>query len=632
MESVRPKRTAKLPARLLDTDIQVEIQKVAEEITSLQSSLTTTPEGQGRARPVVSPASSLTETPEGQDRSPSTVPLAEEDALEKERTALLEEIRILELAKEVEDLRRRKVQLQFRSTARREFNPPPAEASPSAPTGPGREGQGLAWSIDVESAKDKSVKDRPGLSQDQAVTHDAASPHDVARTIQDLRRDSAAVAEVDRILGAMSLQPAPVLPLPDPGKLSLPDPSVQPVRQNPGLGLPAANPSVPPAQTNSGLSSAPPTEQPAKPSPNPLVAPKPSVQPTDQRAKVDIDQSKELQGLLNVYGVDLQRTSEYDIKDAESSQGFAEKARSIAEEKLCPRYEGVDSRRRQRFAEVLNQLNQPMGDWEELGMGDEDSLVRQTPVGRYYPKTENSEERKLVWALRQSCSTFHNQHVLYANQFFLQFQDPQPGAGFCANRLVVDFDEVLSWLEDIPEDLAPAVGDEGPAYTLQDGGELRHYRSPRCLYPVPGAPYPTMLSTTVPAAFPSSMFDQQDGHLINCPVGELIKLDEDPPNDVQLIELDQKQSDVKTSDQTQELVALFEENGAHTQEHKDEISVQPVKSNLQLLEELLGGCEVCPSNVDDVVEGIKVEKDINQIHNSDGGKASCRQIHVDPEF
>jgi len=291
MESVRPKRTAKLPARLLDTDIQVEIQKVAEEITSLQSSLTTTPEGQGRARPVVSPASSLTETPEGQDRGrpvtspPSTVPLAEEDALEKERTALLEEIRILELAKEVEDLRRRKVQLQFRSTARREFNPPPAEASPSAPTGPGREGQGLAWSIDVESAKDKSVKDRPGLSQDQAVTHDAASPHDVARTIQDLRRDSAAVAEVDRILGAMSLQPAPVLPLPDPGKLSLPDPSVQPVRQNPGLGLPAANPSVPPAQTNSGLSSAPPTEQPAKPSPNPLVAPKPSVQPTDQRGK-----------------------------------------------------------------------------------------------------------------------------------------------------------------------------------------------------------------------------------------------------------------------------------------------------------------------------------------------------------
>ncbi|XP_035681624.1 uncharacterized protein LOC118419369 [Branchiostoma floridae] len=89
-------------------------------------------------------------------------------------------------------------------------------------------------------------------------------------------------------------------------------------------------------------------------------------------AKVDIDQSKELQGLLNVYGVDLERTSEYDIKDAESSQGFAEKARSIAEEKLCPRYEGVDSRRRQRFAEVLNQLNQPMADWEELGTGDGD--------------------------------------------------------------------------------------------------------------------------------------------------------------------------------------------------------------------------------------------------------------------
>eukprot|EP00058_Branchiostoma_floridae_P007105 XP_002592593.1 hypothetical protein BRAFLDRAFT_68916 [Branchiostoma floridae] len=194
-----------------------------------------------------------------------------EDALEKERTALLEEIRISELAKEVEDLRRRKVQLQFRSTARREFTPPPPEASPWAPTGPGREGQGLAGSIDVESAKDKSAKDRPGLSQDQAVTHDAASPHDVARTIQDLRRDSAAVAEVDRILGAMSLQPAPVLPLPDPKKLSLPDPSVQPVRQNPGLGLPAANPSMSPVQTNPGPSSVPPAEQPAKPSPNPLL-------------------------------------------------------------------------------------------------------------------------------------------------------------------------------------------------------------------------------------------------------------------------------------------------------------------------------------------------------------------------
>ncbi|XP_035682299.1 uncharacterized protein LOC118419810 [Branchiostoma floridae] len=138
----------------------------------------------------------------------------------------------------------------------------------------------------------------------------------------------------------------------------------------------------------------------------------------------------------------------------------------------------------------------------------------------------------------------------------------------------------------------------------------RHYRSPCCLYPVPGAPYPTMLSTTVPAAFPSSMFDQQDGHLINCPVGELIKLDEDPPNHVQLIELDQKQSDVKTSDQTQELVALFEENGASIQEHKDEISKQSTKSNLQLLEELLGGCEVSPSNVDDVVEGIKAEEGI----------------------
>ncbi|XP_019625076.1 PREDICTED: uncharacterized protein LOC109470553 [Branchiostoma belcheri] len=352
-------------------------------------------------------------------------------------------------------------------------------------------------------------------------------------------------------------------------------------------------------------------------------------------AKVDIDQSKQLQGLLNVCGADLQleRTSEYDIRDAESSQAFAEKARAIAAERVCPRYDGVDSRRRQKFAEVLNQLNQPAGDLEELdtATGDEDTLLRQDPVGRYYPKTENSEEKKLVWALRQSCSTFHSQHVLYANQFFLQLKDPQPGAGFCANRLVVDFDEVLSWLEDIPEDLAPAVGDEGPAYTLQDAGQLRHYRSPRSLYPVPGAPYPTMLSTTVPAAFPSSMFDQQDDvPVTNCPVGELVKLNEDPSNDVQLIliDLDQKQSDAKTSSShTRELVALFEGNGAPTKEHKDELSVQPSKSNLQLLEELFGGCEVCSSN--DIVEGVTVddELDLEMNHTKDkGGKASFGQV------
>ncbi|CAH1268087.1 CSTF2 [Branchiostoma lanceolatum] len=665
-------------------------------------------------------------------------------------------------------------------------------------------------------------------------------------------------------------------------------------------------------------------------------------------AKVDVDQSKQLQGLLNVYGVDLEleRTNEYDIKDAASSQGFAEKARTIAEEKECPRYDDghVDSRRRQRFAEVLNQLNQPTGDWEELDTDDDgdggrlaqewrygrqpldlnsqslaakktmpsvyvgnlslsvtkrelaglfsscgevhdiwlanrrpdmehtyafvrfydrdscvqacetmrgvemrgralrvniadepihdrsqkDSLVTQKPIGRYYPKTENSEQKKLVWALRQSCSRFHSQHVLYANEFFLQLKDPQPGAGFCANRLVVDFDEVLSWLDDIPEDLAPAVGDEGPAYTLQEGrGELlrqqkatrhhnlstsasyrnqqhplstcvppdskqqqtnshsetdnathltlpssmdivstltksdsetdslasdslavtlqassnsndsvakmsdstesnseeskkpfmsfkqssgakitenvkvmspasntsstslsfkslekgnaylkepvgsqegkvhlctervagtgqlspmallsppsarpirrmspssrRHYRSPRCLYPVPGAPYPTMHSTTVPAAFPSSMFDKSDdnktvGHLMNCPVGELVKLDQDSPNDLQLIELDHGHSDIKSSNQMQEIVSLFEENDALTQEHKDHISVQPFKSNLQLLEELLGGCEVGPSNVVVVVdEEIKEDNDVNGEENvtSHGNKVSC---------
>ncbi|XP_078684244.1 uncharacterized protein LOC144917800 [Branchiostoma floridae x Branchiostoma belcheri] len=522
----------------------------------------------------------------------------------------------------------------------------------------------------------------------------------------------------------------------------------------------------------------------------------------------------------------------------------------------CESMRGVEVRGR---ALRVNIADEPIQD-----RSHKDTLIRQDPVGRYYPKTENSEEKKLVWALRQSCSTFHSQHVLYANQFFLQLKDPQPGAGFCANRLVVDFDEVLSWLEDIPEDLAPAVGDEGPAYTLQgDGkdsrdaipamkksnsetnslvfasvmtsqgsskgndnittngpdstesnieqdrepfiskkasttttnanilspdfganlaslsfkspekgniylqeprGEMvhppservpgtgqlsplthlsppttananvmppasdstlaslsfkspekgntylqeprgervhpptdsmpgtgqlsplallsppttanakimspasdstlaslspekgntylheqvgplgervhpstgtgqlsplallsppsgrpikrmspssrRHYRSPRSLYPVPGAPYPTMPSTTVPAAFPSSMFDQQDdGPVTNCPVGELVKLDEDPPNDVQLIDLDQKQSDAKTSSShTRELVALFEGNDASIQEHKDELLVQPSKSNLQLLEELFGGCEVCSSN--DVVEGDTVEHEL----------------------
>ncbi|XP_035681623.1 uncharacterized protein LOC118419368 [Branchiostoma floridae] len=131
----------------------------------------------------------------------------------------------------------------------------------------------------------------------------------------------------------------------------------------------------------------------------------------------------------------------------------------------CETMRGTEVRGR---ALRVNIADEPIKDGSQ-----KDSLVRQTPVGRYYPKTENSSERKLVWALRQSCSTFHSQHVLYANQFFLQLQDPQSGAGFCANRLVVDFEEVLSWLEDIPEDLAPAVGDEGPAYTLQDGpGEL----------------------------------------------------------------------------------------------------------------------------------------------------------------
>ncbi|XP_078682737.1 uncharacterized protein LOC144917061 [Branchiostoma floridae x Branchiostoma belcheri] len=106
------------------------------------------------------------------------------------------------------------------------------------------------------------------------------------------------------------------------------------------------------------------------------------------KAKVDIDQSKQLQGLLNVCGADLQleRTSEYDIRDAESSQAFAEKARAIAAERVCPRYDGVDSRRRQKFAEVLNQLNQPAGDLEELdtatGDGDGRRLVQEWRCGR----------------------------------------------------------------------------------------------------------------------------------------------------------------------------------------------------------------------------------------------------------
>ncbi|CAH1242225.1 Hypp6505 [Branchiostoma lanceolatum] len=155
MTTTRSGRTIRPPQRLREAEsaFDEEFQRVEDEISELRASL------------------AATSTPVVVRLTPLHTSVSQEEALERERVALLEEIRTLELAKEVESLRRRKDNLLVQSDARSGgvVTPLPKTANPVA------DSQHLAKNISPD------------------VQHLAAEP-----TIQDQRRDQASAAEIEK--------------------------------------------------------------------------------------------------------------------------------------------------------------------------------------------------------------------------------------------------------------------------------------------------------------------------------------------------------------------------------------------------------------------------------------------------
>ncbi|CAH1252005.1 Hypp9203 [Branchiostoma lanceolatum] len=209
MTTTRSGRTVRPPQRLREAEsaFDEEFQRVEDEISEIRASLAAT------STPVVR-------------LTPLHTSVSQEEALERELVALLEEIRTLELAKEVESLRRRKDNLLVQSDARSGgvVTPLPKTANPVA------DSQHLAKNIspDVQHlAAEHTIQDQR-LDQASAAEIEKSSPlpktanpvadsqhRPAKKTAPDLqhyatepailRRDQALVTEINRILGDLNL-------------------------------------------------------------------------------------------------------------------------------------------------------------------------------------------------------------------------------------------------------------------------------------------------------------------------------------------------------------------------------------------------------------------------------------------